>query len=444
MLLLLGLGVVAAIVLRLMTVGERQRLLDRAESILRLVIEVARRRRPELELFRDALRTRTPIAVMTPVVLLAGLAMFAFTRFGAGAPGGSAALNSLYWGGSFGPRTTNGEWWRLATSMLIHPTTFLLVVNALALVTVAPLVERYAGTVAFIVVYCMAGLIASVVNLWWYPVAVSGAASGPIFGLYGLMLSSLLWNRFHRRSEPAQPDDTPSEPAAVVIPMSAIIRTLPAAVAFVACNMMIDDLAADAQLAAFGVGFVGGLVITRRSSLEKPSVRRTSLVAVIACAVVLALAFPVRGIADVKPEIERVVTLEDRTAGAYQATYERYKHGQVSAEALAQQIDRTILPDLQEAVDRLKALERVPQEHQRFVADAEEYLHLRIKSWQLRAQALRRTGRIPERDGRVTGISADADWRMRAEAQYRTDLAISGRSEGAERASLEALRRLRP
>jgi rhomboid protease GluP len=443
MLLLLGLGVVAAIVLRLMTVGERQRLLDRAESVLRQVIEVARRRRPELELFRDELRSRTPVAVMTPVVLLAGLAMFAFTHFGAGAPGGSAALNSLHWGGSFGPRTTNGEWWRLATSMLIHPTTFLLVVNVFALITVAPLVERYAGTVAFIVVYCMAGLIASVVNLWWYPVAVSGAASGPIFGLYGLMLASLLWNRFHRRPEP-QPDDTPGEPAAVVIPVSAIIRTLPAAVAFVACNTLIDDLAADAQLAAFGVGFVGGLLITRRSSLEKPSVRRTSLVAVVACAIVLALAFPVRGIADVKPEIERVVALEDRTAGAYEATYERYKDGKVSAEALAQQIDRTILPDLQKADDRLEALERVPREHQRLVADAEEYLHLRIKSWQLRAQALRRTGRIPERNDRVTGISADAEWRTRAEAQYRTDLAISGRSEGAERASREALRRLRP
>jgi hypothetical protein len=290
----------------------------------------------------------------------------------------------------------------------------------------------------------MAGLVAGVVNLWQYPVAVSAAASGPIFGLYGLMLASTLWNPLHRRADPAEPGDATDEPMAVVMPPSAIIRTLPAAVAFVACNVMIDDLATAAQLAAFGVGFAGGLLMTRRAPEAKPSVTQTGLVAAGAGVIVLALAFPVRSMADVRPEIERVVALEDQTAGAYQVTYERYRHGKVSGEALAQQIDRTILPDLQAEDDRLKALERVPREHQGLVADAEEYLRLRIESWRLRAQALRRTGKIPERNSSVTGESADAAWRMRAEAQYRTDLAMAGNSEGAERASREVLRRLRP
>jgi membrane associated rhomboid family serine protease len=442
MLLLLGLGVVAAIVFKVMTVNERQRLLDRGLAVLRPVVAVARRRRPELDLFRDVLRVRTPVAIMTPAVLLAGLAMFALMHFGPGSTGGSTAL---FWGSSFGPRTTNGEWWRLATSMLIHPRMLLLVVNVAALVTVAPLVERYTGSVAFIAVYVMAGLVAGVVNLWQYPVAVSGGASGPIFALYGLMLASLLWNRLHRRADPAaEPGDALNELMAVVIPRSAIIRILPAAVAFVACNMMIDDLATAAQLAAFGVGFAGGLLMTRRASEAKPSMTQTGLVAAGAGVIVLALAFPVRSMADVRPEIARVVALEDQTAGAYQVTYERYRHGKVSGEALAQQIDRTILPDLQAEDDRLKALERVPREHQGLVADAEEYLRLRIESWRLRAQALRRTGKIPERNSSVTGESADAAWRMRAEAQYRTDLAMSGNSEGAERASREVLRRLRP
>jgi membrane associated rhomboid family serine protease len=440
MLLLLGLGVVAAIVFKVMTVNERQRLLERGLTVLRPVVAVARRRRPELDLFRDALRRRTPAAIMTPAVLFAGVAMFALMHLGPGA----SDSTTLFWGSSFGPRTTNGEWWRLATSMLIHPRMLLLVVNVVAVVTVAPLVERYAGSVAFIAVYVMAGLVAGVVNLWQYPVAVSGAASGPVFGLYGLMLASTLWNRLHRRADPAEPGDAPDEPMAVVMPLSAITRTLPAAVAFVACNVVIDDLATAAQLAAFGVGFAGGLLITRRASEAKPSVTQTGLVAAGAGVIVLALAFPVRSMADVRPEIERVVALEDRTAGAYQVTYERYRHGKVSGEALAQQIDRTILPDLQAEDDRLKALERVPREHQGLVADAEEYLRLRIESWRLRAQALRRTGKIPERNNSVTGESADAAWRMRAEAQYRTDLAMSGNSEGAERASREVLQRLRP
>ncbi len=141
MLLIVALVAVGVFVSRLMTEAERERVLEGAFSMLRLIVAFVRRPRPELKSFRDALRARTPIAIMTPVILLAGLAMFALVHF-ADAPGGSAVL---FWGGSFGPRTTNAEWWRLATSMLIHTTTLLLVVNAAALITVAPLWSATSG-----------------------------------------------------------------------------------------------------------------------------------------------------------------------------------------------------------------------------------------------------------------------------------------------------------
>src|SRR4051812_26596190 len=99
-----------------MTAGERHGLLERAQSDLRGINGVARRLRPGLESSRGALRMDTPIAIGTSAILLSGLAMFVFR-----------------WGASFGPHTTNGEWWRLATSMLLPPTTVLFVVDAAAL-----------------------------------------------------------------------------------------------------------------------------------------------------------------------------------------------------------------------------------------------------------------------------------------------------------------------
>ena len=99
------------------------------------------------------------------------------------------------------------------------------------------------------------------------------------------------------------------------------------------------------------------------------------------------------------------------------------------------------VPELQAEDGHLKALQRVPREHQTLVADAEEYLRLRIESWRLRARALRQAGKVPGR-GTLTGVSEDAVWRMRAEAQYRTNLATLGNAEGAERAARDILRRI--
>jgi hypothetical protein len=300
----------------------------------------------------------------------------------------------------------------------------------------------------FIAVYVMSGLTAAAANLWWRPVAVSGAAAGPIFGLYGLLLASVIWNLFHRwrhSRRPADPEggDAPEPPLTIFIPASAIAWTLPAALAFVASHIASDDLASAAALAALGVGFTCGVLLARRAFLEKPAARQIGLTAAGAGLIVIAIAVPVRGIADVKPEIARVIALEDRTAGAYRATYERYAHGKITAEVLARQID-AIVPDLQAEDERLRSIEGVPQEHQGLVADAEEYLRLRIDSWRLRAKALRKTGKIPDRDAGSTGVAADAAWRLRAETEYRANMVAFGGSEGAERASQEALKRISP
>ena len=85
--------------------------------------------------------------------------------------------------------------------MFVHTGTFQLLVNCAALVQLGLILERLVGHVTFAAVYVAAGVLASIVSLSDYPMAISSGASGAIFGLYGLLLASSAWTR--RPSRPA-------------------------------------------------------------------------------------------------------------------------------------------------------------------------------------------------------------------------------------------------
>jgi hypothetical protein len=197
-------------------------------------------------------------------------------------------------------------------------------------------------------------------------------------------------------------------------------------------------------MAGLATGFACGLFLARGVSDGKPSARHVA--AAMAAAVVIAVAFavPLRGVTDVRPEIERVVGLEGRTATAYQTAVDRFRKGRMTAEAVAQLIDRTIEPELQAAEAHLKAVTGVPPEQQPLVASAEEYLRLRYESWRLRAESLRRTDVPTLQEARDTEPASYESGRLRAEARLKANRLYLGKIEGAERASLEALQRIRP
>jgi hypothetical protein len=95
---------------------------------------------------------------------------------------------------------------------------------------------------------------------------------------------------------------------------------------------------------------------------------------------------------------------------------------------------------LQAADARLAALSGVPPEHQPIVADAREYLRLRCASWRARAEAIRKTyGNQPDRPAGVE----EAAWHSQLEKRFRADNAARGTAEAAERASSDALQRIK-
>jgi len=270
--------------------------------------------------------------------------------------------------------------------------------------------------VTILVVFLAAGILASVVNLATYPMATGVGASGAIFGVFGLLLASAIWSVRHRSN--------------LTIPLIAVNRLAPAAILFVVYNFVNDNLGSAAELTGLLTGLVCGAFLARGVWERKAPARRAAYAMAATLVIAVLGALPLRGITDVKPEIERTLAAEDRTAGTYQQAAEKFRRNRMTAEALAQVIDRTIIPELKVTDERLKALEGVPKEHEPLVANAEEYVRLRSASWRLRAEWLRKAGREALR-----GTES---------AQYRANSKTIAQAEESERAALDVLAKIRP
>jgi membrane associated rhomboid family serine protease len=371
MMFLIVLIVIAGVALRAMSAEERVRLGQSGLAAIREARDVLAERRRQPEPFRDALRARTRWAVVTPALVVLNMAIFVRMLFDGGALGDPATL--VLWGGSVGPRTTNGEWWRLVTSLFVHTGFLHLVANMLGLLQAGLLLERLVGRVAVAAVYLSAGVFAALVRLSASPVDVSVGASGAIFGIYGLLLASAGWSLFQRST--------------ITIPLRAAKRLIPATAVF----LLYNGLQSAPDHVGFLVGFGCGLVLARRIGDHKPAARRVAVAMGATAMIAMAAAVPLRGITDVRPELARVVSVEDRTASVYEAARDRFTLGRIAAAKLIELIDGTIMPQLQEVRARLTALDGVPDVHQPLVAQAEEYLRLRDESWRLRADGLRKT-----------------------------------------------------
>ena len=92
-----------------------------------------------------------------------------------------------------GAATTDGEWWRLLTSMFVHYGLMHLLLNMWALLNIGPFLERLLGRALFGLIYLGAGLEGGLLSIAWNGDRVwSAGASGAIFGLYGALIGWLL------------------------------------------------------------------------------------------------------------------------------------------------------------------------------------------------------------------------------------------------------------
>jgi membrane associated rhomboid family serine protease len=368
--------VLSGAALYFMTAEERKRLLRSILDVMRMSVRTAAHSASSGEPFDEFLRARTGWPVVTLLLVAVNALVFICMIFGRGALGDPQTL--IDWGGSVAPRTANGEWWRLITSLFVHAGPLHLLATIAGLVPLGVILERAVGRVAFAATYLAAGVLAGVVSLWTMsPTTVSTGASGAIFGLYGLLLASIPYAVF--------------SPPEVPIPFVLLKRIAAAAGPFLLYNLVTDHVGTAGELAGLGAGFVGGLFVARGVTREKPPLRRAAMVMTASLAIAAGAGVPLRGIVDARPEIAKVAAAEERTAGVYDAALAKFRRGRISMQELAQTIDRTIVPDLQAVHGRLKELRGVPREQTPLVTAAEEYLGLREQSWRYRADGLRKS-----------------------------------------------------
>jgi hypothetical protein len=95
-----------------------------------------------------------------------------------------------------------------------------------------------------------------------------------------------------------------------------------------------------------------------------------------------------QALTDVRPEIEKLIAVEEHTSHLYDAAVAQFKVGTLSAERLARLIETTLIPELQETTLRIESLSQIPTEQRPLLVQAKQYLQLRSESWRLRAEAL--------------------------------------------------------
>jgi membrane associated rhomboid family serine protease len=344
--------------------------------------QVAEQIRPEHEAYVQALRSRTPWIAVTPAIVALYITIYLGMVFGAGAV--SDPETQLRWGASFGPSTTNGEWWRLLGATFVHAGFFHLIFDLVGLVQIAFVLERLVGRLAVASVYVAAGVFGSLVSLSEDPIAVYTGGSAAIFGLYGLFAVATTVGLLQK--------------GPLTMPVATAIRLVPAPGLYLLYNLAGGGSGTGAEIAGLFAGLSCGLAMAKGLTDHKPPLTRGAAVMGAAAAIAFVFAVPLRGVADVRPELARVVELESQMAGHYEYALARFRKEQLPADKLIELIEKTIRPELQRAQARIKALEGVPSEHEAMVAAAARYLSLRDESYRLRADGLANKNMISLRD----------------------------------------------
>ncbi len=101
----------------------------------------------------------------------------------------------LHWGADYGPYTLGGQYWRLISSMFIHFGIIHIFGNMWCLWSLGRLAEKLLGSFNVVATYLLTGVGASLLSLSWNPMRVSAGASGAVFGIAGVLITTLYYGK---------------------------------------------------------------------------------------------------------------------------------------------------------------------------------------------------------------------------------------------------------
>lgn len=135
-----------------------------------------------------------PWSSITNIIVGLNLAVFVMMGFlGAGWIDHANMMPYIHYGANNGAATTDGEWWRLVTSMFMHYGIIHLALNMWALFQAGHLAEKLLGRWPYAFLYLGSGIVGSLTTIAWNgDQKWSAGASGAVFGVYGALLGYML------------------------------------------------------------------------------------------------------------------------------------------------------------------------------------------------------------------------------------------------------------
>jgi rhomboid protease GluP len=298
----------------------------------------------------DLLYQRLPGIPVTKLLIAVNLLVFAAMLVGGAGLWHSSNSVQLAWGANFGPATQDGEWWRLGTALFLHFGAIHLTLNLWALWDAGQLVERMYGHTRFACIYFVSGLTGNLLSLVAHKgLAISGGASGAIFGLFGALLI-FLWRERHNLH--------PKEFRWFFWGAAGF------ALASLVLGLLITGIDNAAHIGGFFSGILGGIIFAKPVGMIERRLPRTRLLAGTAFAlaiVILVSQVPVRTYRWseemlARKEIGEFLRDDAAITQSWQGILDKAREGGISFDELAGRIDTSVADRYEESFELLSEL----------------------------------------------------------------------------------------
>jgi rhomboid protease GluP len=301
----------------------------------------------------DLLHQRLPGIPITKLLVAVNLLVFAAMLVGGAGLWHSSNSVQLAWGANFGPATQDGEWWRLGTALFLHFGAVHLTLNLWALWDAGQLVERMYGHARFACIYFASGLTGNLLSLVAHRgLAISGGASGAIFGLFGALLI-FLWRERHNLH--------PKEFRWFFWGAAGF------ALASLVLGLLITGIDNAAHIGGFLSGILGGIIfaqpagIIERLSLRFRRIRLLAVAAFVLAIVILISQVPVRTYrwseeVLARKEIGEFLRDDAAITRSWQNILDKARQGGISFDELAGRIDISVGDRYEESFELLSEL----------------------------------------------------------------------------------------
>jgi rhomboid protease GluP len=298
----------------------------------------------------DLLYQRLPGIPVTKLLVAVNLLVFAAMLAGGAGLWHSSNTVQLAWGANFGPATQDGEWWRLGTALFLHFGAVHLTLNLWALWDAGQLVERMYGHARFACIHFASGLTGNLLSLVAHRgLAISGGASGAIFGLFGALLI-FLWRERHNLH--------PKEFRWFFWGAAGF------ALASLVLGLLITGIDNAAHIGGFFSGILCGVIFAQPAGMIERRFRRIRLLAgaTFALAIVILVSqIPVRTYrwseeALARKEIGEFLRDDAAITQSWQSILDKAREGGISFDELAGRIDTSVGDRYEESFELLSEL----------------------------------------------------------------------------------------